>query len=90
MATRREIVDAALFFPGMVLIGAVIFGGAYAVIVFGGWTLKALYAALRFGVHLPHSASLALSVILAALVVFAVVPRAIGWLGRLVNRARKP
>lgn len=86
MATRREIVEAALFLPLMVGIAAVIFGGLYAVIVFGGAALRGFYGLLRYTLHFPHAAALALAVLLAAATVHLVVPRLLGALGDFVSR----
>lgn len=86
MATRREIVEGILFLPAMALLAAVIGGGLYLVIRFGGFALKAIYGLLHAGIGLPHSAALALAVLLAALVVYATVPRIMGWIGTGLNR----
>jgi len=89
MSSRREIVEAILFLPAMVVLAAVIFCGMYAIIKYGGFVLTSIYGALHYGLHLPHSAALALAVILTALTVYVTVPRAIGWIGGLVNRRKK-
>ena len=88
MSNRREIIEAALFLPLMALIAAVIFGGMYAIIVFGGTALRGFYGLLHITLHLPHPVALALAVILAALTVYTVVPRLLGALGDLLNRPR--
>ena len=86
MATRREIVEAILFLPAMALLAVAVFAGMYVVIRVGGWVLQAIYGVLRYELHLPHPAALAVSVLLAAAVVATVVPRLISWIGSRLNR----
>ena len=88
MASRRDIIEGVLFIPAMLLLVAVIGGGMYAVIVFGGWALQAIYGLLRYELNLPHPVALAAAVILAALTVYAVVPRAISLIGARLNRRK--
>jgi hypothetical protein len=60
MAKRREIVDALLFIPGMLLAGLVIFAGVAAVGLYGKFIGTGIYVVARDWLHFhPLLAALA-------------------------------
>lgn len=73
----REIIEAVLFLPAMALLAGVIFGGMYAVILFGNWALFGWFDFMVYDLHLPRPLAFALSIFATALTVYGAV-QAIG------------
>lgn len=77
--SRRQTVEAILFLPAMVLLAGAVFGVFWLIIKFGGAVLHGWYWLLG-QVGIPHSAALALGVLLSA----ATVPLTLRWLANRI------
>lgn len=77
MTDRRQVIEAILFLPAMALLAGAVFGVFWLIIKFGNAVLHGWYWLLG-QVGIPHSAALALGVLLTA----ATVTLSVKLLGR--------
>lgn len=80
---RSNALEAVLFLPAMALLALAVFGALWAIIKVGNAAVYGWHALFR-ALGLPFPAAMALTVIFAALSVYA----AVYWLGK--RRIRKP
>lgn len=79
--TRRQIIEAIVFLPAMVVLAAATFVGFYGLILVGNWLVGFYYDLLRNVLALPHALA-------ATLTVFA-VPLTFLSVARLIHGARR-